>query len=883
MDLDYSVAFAEQYNINPQAYADVYVASLPFSVRITNCFHRANIITVAELLEKNPADLMLIKGFGHGCLVEIDEFLKDRTQLQSVKKEQSSTELIHQYGHRIVQGDFSFLNEDELTQKEQTSIREIREIYDILGADLVSACMTDPLRIHNTIFMLQKFCVGVERLSEINTLMSRIPAYRRQNLARGYIKAFTQDENMREVLSSQYDPTSAFLGCLIGNGLDDDIVFTRVKEFLTWCTFDLSKDVSTSIAPVTEKGKLQTVIEMRARGFTLQKCGDRLNITRERVRQLESKALHLFAKTQSRINLIAKISAEKNGNTIITPADLERYSGAKSADLLFLLRNYKGGAYTYDDQLNIFILGDDSLHDRVYSFVENMPEMFSSKKVPEYLEIATKENNLPASMVEMAIAEAYNLTGEVYHRNRLTLASIYTTILQEYYPSGIKAYDPAEISQFRRLVVKNYGNVKMPENSRALTAGIARICILCGRGMYKIKQKQYIPKNLTKRIYDYIANSDDSIFLMNTLFSVFETDLREFGVDNKYYLQGILHELYGDELIFTRDYVSKDGGETSIYANVVAFIEEALYPVSKAQIREKFPGITDIVISFSASSPSILNYYGEYLHTSKIHISLEEELYLDKVIQRVCGDGMAHHIKDFYEIINREKPEVLTRNFALYPFSAFSVLEYLFRDGYQFSRPYIAMKGVEIGRSAERLHDLLYGMDEFTFDDISDFAKDNHLGIQSQLEYVNSCNDKFLIINSTTVKSIEQIGVNAEIASVVEMAVAEEVMGTTVISQLTCWEAFPAINVPWTEWLVYSVLNKWSTLLTVAPSSNQFRLSVPLVAPYGKMDTASHSVAYKDMGLVCSASYTGVDDLDNIDDILVEMLGDELLEDDIWD
>lgn len=95
--------------------------------------------------------------------------------------------------------------------------------------------------------------------------------------------------------------------------------------------------------------------------------------------------------------------------------------------------------------------------------------------------------------------------------------------------------------------------------------------------MYKLKQKQYIPKNLAKRIYDYIVCGNDRIYLMNTLFSVFETDLRKSGVDNKYFLQGILHELYGDELIFTRDYVSTDEGETSIYASVVAFIEESRY------------------------------------------------------------------------------------------------------------------------------------------------------------------------------------------------------------------------------------------------------------------------------------------------------------------
>ena len=77
------------------------------------------------------------------------------------------------------------------------------------------------------------------------------------------------------------------------------------------------------------------------------------------------------------------------------------------------------------------------------------------------------------------------------------------------------------------------------------------------------------------------------------------------------------------------------------------------------------------------------------------------------VINALTSDGEAHHGREIYEIISHQKPEILTRNAAMYPFSAFSVVEFLFRDKFQFSRPYVAKNGVEIGRPAERLHDLI--------------------------------------------------------------------------------------------------------------------------------------------------------------------------------
>lgn len=885
MKLVHSITFSDQYNINPQKYTNVHITLLPVSARIINRFQDNHIHTLAELLGKTPDDLKRIKGFGKGCFVEIDDFfssLQDDLPSQVTKEICLPRNLAHRYRHSILHGNFSFIN-DKLTDEELEAFGEIREAYETLGADLVNECVVNPVGVQNIVLMLQTFCLNTERLSEIDFLMKAIPTYRRQNLALGYINAYTQDESKRKLLASQYASNNATLEQLIGNKLEDKLTFIHVKNFLKWCTFDLSEDISTLINAVTEQTKLKAIVEMRARKFTLAQCGDKLGLTRERIRQLEAKALRIFASHQKSIRLIPKISAEKNGNLIITAADIERYCGECSTELIFLLRNYKNSTYIYDGLLDIFIIGDNVLHDQVSSFVETLPEVFSIKKIPKYLEIAKTKNYLPIEMVEIAISESYKLTGEVYHRSRLSLATIYTAILQEYYPNGIKVYDPIEISRFRSLVIDNYGDVKMPENDRALAARITGICILCGKGTYKLKQKQYIPKSLAKKIYDYITNSDEDIFLMSTLFHIFEVDLCEAGIDNKYYLQGILHELYGDKLIFTRDYVSKDGRETSIYSSVVDYIQQSCYPVSKKQIQEKFPGISDIVISFSISNPNVLNYFGEYLHASKLSITPEEEHYLDKVIQRVCGDGSAHHVKDFYEIIDAEKPEILRRNAAMYPFSAFSILEYLFRNNYQFSRPYIALQGVEIGRPAERLHDLLYDMDEFTFDDISDFTKENHFVIQSQLDYVNSCNDKYLIVNETTVKSIDKIGVTEAIAYEVEKAVLCEVSDTIPISQLTCWKAFPPINTPWTEWLVYSVLNKWSTRLTVAPSFNQFRLSIPLVAPIGKLDVTPFADAYKEAEQTKTAHYTVADNLDNIDDILVDMIGKNILEDDIWD
>jgi len=887
MELDFSVSFAEQYGVNSTEYAGVDASTMSFPVRITNRLKSNGIFSVEDLLNCTPQRLMDIRGMGKLCIEQIESFVREIAGGSAAIPENARP--LEQKSHlkdkkdAILNGDFSFI--EELTDPALHMQAEMyRDGYELLGPDLARSCISEPEKVVPIISAFARFCEDNARSLEVHNLLYALPYYRLDNAAVGYINAYTQDEDIRSKLMAAFVSENASLQMINDSMLSDNETYFMLKKFLAWCCFDIHHDIEKTCNALFKNPRTKIAISMRARNNTLEKAGNKLSVTRERVRQIEAKAFRIFTAHQNRLHLIAKISADKNGDSFITPADIEKYSEEYGTELLYLMKNCNTSSFTYDSQLDAFIVGDDSLHSRVFAFIENLPDFFNVEKLPSILEEASEESDLPEQLVRKGISESYKLTGDVYHRSRLSLANIYSEVLRKYYPSGIQAYDPEEIARFRNHIHEDYGEVKVPPNNRALTARIAGICILCGRGMYKLKQKEYIPKALSQKIYKYIQDSDDSIFLMNTLFSVFEEDLRRAGVDNKYYLQGILHEIFGDKLFFSRDYVSKDGESTSIYSLVVDFIRGSKIPVTKAQIQEKFPGISDIVVNFSVADANVLNYFGEYFHASRLNISTEDERYLTGVIDKVLGDGVSHHIKDVYEIISMQKPEIFTRNFALYPFCAFSIIEYLFREQYQFSRPYIAPLGSEIGRAAERLHDYLYSQDEFLFSDISEFCKENHYMIQSQLEYVNSCNDQFLIYEGEKVLSIARVGVNEEIANEVESAIAECISATTPIRELTCWSSFPKIKVPWTEWLIYSVLTKWGSKVDVAASNNQFRLAIPLVAPAGLMDTTAFVDAFKSVSQPqISEVVVQVDDLDNIDEILSNMLGDELLEDSLWD
>lgn len=877
---DETMSFADKYNIETEKYTSVSVTSLPFSVYVINGFRKKGILTVADLLNSTPSILNKIRGFGKNRIDKVEAFcakLNDDDSIATAVKDKNRSEpamVFIKYRNEIAAGDFSLFESCVLSEAEKTLLQKYKEAYEVLGDKLAFDCISSAGKIIPVIRMFADYNNRMKRHIEIWSLANSLPKSRTLNKAIGYINAFTLDDNERFLLKKMCVSEESSILSLAGTDkVDETVAYLLLKRFLKWCSFDLKKETEELFATLYSNERIRTVVQMRARKQTLEQIGAALNITRERVRQIETKAKRLFARLHGRIRIITKIAAERNGDSILTPAEIAEYCGTNTTELIYFLQSYKSANYTYDRQLDVFVVGDDSISGRVQNYLESLPDLIKVSQLESLLNDAAEEVDIPTEILKKAFLETYRITGEVYHRYSLSLATIYTRVLETHYPTGFRAYDAEEIQRFREIIFNEYGDVGLPPNDRALTARVTSICILCGRGIYRLKKKDYLPKALANKICEYIETNENSIFLTNTIFSVFEDELTAVGIDNKYFLQGVLHELFGDKFVFRRDYISKDVDVTSVYSAVVEFIKKSNFPVSKTQIQGAFPGITEIVINLSVGDPNVLNYFGEYLHASKLNILVSEKAYLFNVVEKLVCDGEAHHGKELYAIISSEKSEILTRNAAMSPFSAFSIIEYLFRGKFQFSRPYIARNGIEIGRPAERLYDLIYSNDEVTVSEISEFARDNHFHIQSLLDYVNGCNDEFFLINNDLMVRIARTGIDDGIATQIDNIIADAISETTPIKNLSVWSELPRINIPWTEWLIYSVITKWGKRTMAATSSNQFRLSVPLVAPVGKYDPT----AFRDIDRGETTVSFVADDLSDIDSLLEEMMDDDFL------
>lgn len=871
-----NITFCEKYNLIPNEYQAVPVFTLPFSVRLINSFMKNSITTLEDLLKTTPSFLMNLNGFGKKCLDEVYSFFasfSDKCTPNIQDEHIPSYSVFINNRDELALGNFCFFEDMDLSEDKVKMLKKYKEAYDVLGEKLAFDCVISPQNVLPIIEMFKSYQNYIKQHIEIVKLANSLPNTRRNNKALVYINAFTINENERSILKSLCESEEATLLMMAktDNKINDPSTYALLKKFYKWCAFDLEKEINGFFDNLFSKENMRIAIQLRAKKETLEQIGETLGVTRERVRQIEFKAKRKFSYFCDQMRIIPKIFAEQNGNVILTPDKINTYFKKHSSVLLFLLRTYESANYTYDRHFDVFVFGNTSVTNIVQSRIDTLPEIIKENQLEMVLCNGVKGTDIPIEVLKKAFLEDYQHTGKVYYRYRLSISTILEMVIDSYYPKGIKVYDIDEISRFRKIVSNEYGDIGLPSNDRALSNRIIRICVLCGRGLYRLKNEKYLPVQLANEICEYIENSENTIFLTNTLFSTFEKKLLDVGIDNKYFLQGVLHDMFPDKFVFRRDYISKDVEITSVYSSVVNYIKHSNFPVSKAEIQNAFPGITDIVITLSVNDPNVINYFGEYLHASKLNIYDYEKSYLFKVINELTNDSKAHHIQEIYDIVVRQRPEILTRNAAMNPFSTFSVAEYLFRDKFHFSRPYIAKHGVEIGRPAERLHDLIYSEDEFNISEISEFSKENHFQINSLLEYINECNDEFLLINDETMMKIDRIGIDKDIAYQVENIIAESINETTPIRDLTIFARLPQIKVPWTDWLIYSMIFKWGTKVVVGTSSNQFRLSIPLIAPVDNFDPS----LFKDIDKSDTSTSHIVDDLNNIDSLLEDIIEDE--------
>ena len=209
---------------------------------------------------------------------------------------------------------------------------------------------------------------------------------------------------------------------------------------------------------------------------------------------------------------------------------------------------------------------------------------------------------------------------------------------------------------------------------------------------------------------------------------------------------------------------------------------------------------------------------------------------------------------------------MLNRLGIFYQYSLFSLLQYLSKEQYEFSRPYIAEKGTNINKPIELLKEYVSANEVFEITELLGLAKEYHYFVYDTLKFLNGWNDTHLLIGKEEMATIECIGITEDIANEVEQQILKEIDDSALITNLKCIYNLPAICVTWNEWLIYSVINKWGRELEANTTSNQFRSSSPVVSRIGRFNRKDYGDP--DSGEMVQA--IDLNDIEAVEDYIME-------------
>lgn len=329
-----------------------------------------------------------------------------------------------------------------------------------------------------------------------------------------------------------------------------------------------------------------------------------------------------------------------------------------------------------------------------------------------------------------------------------------------------------------------------------------------------------------------------------------------------------------------------------LLADLLFYIRERNTPVPFAQLRRDLPKITWQMISIAQKSPGIVSYTDSLFSAEKLSQILSEEqkktLY-DAVSNQFQYD-VRQRVFNIYVHVSSRFPKLMLNLFIDNGYDFYNVLKALFPHQFTYSTPYIGLPGVVFPKRSETLSKYVLSRFKTSVSDLKDFMAASDYQERFTLKIFATLHDVLLSDHDNLIPS-SRISLSEENLVTFINLIHEELetrlddSEAVAIRDLQCAPLFPSCGLPWTDWLIYSVLLRYTQRekgkqlpVYVHTTSQAFSKAIPLVSLFPSLlKQTRQEIAARFAGQDQKTVQMQVDDLSNLD---------ELIEDEIdydWD
>ena len=816
-------------------YMDTPLVKLGLSIRVYHSILKAGFDTVGKVLMASENCLLEIKQLGKNSLQEVKlasiKFVKDfiddnpnwqyeyqnlsSEMLQFAKNTISNTHLkisieFRTYLESLLSDNSQPGYCSDFSTVEEKYLKRVDQAIEVIGIELCKSAYDNPSGIKTVIQSLQSFVGFQETVQTLQKLYLAIPESRRTKQLLAYIILF----NRLQLLQND-DLIKIFSECHTINEIEDNIPFIaeqgnqhQVIKLLKWLSFDIGDYLKPILAETLGEGRKAQILTHRATGVTLEAVSEAFNLTRERIRQIESKAFQVFTNNQDSYPILHIISAELDGETIITSDEI-RTIIPDSEMLLYLLRRNPDKQFKYDKYNDCFYLRSTLDLNLVYDFVSDLPKFINESERELLLNQISQSNNIPIKYLLLSFKNLYQQKGTIWYVGKMSRASMYSFVIEKYFPNGLRLYDHDDVSRLRKYIIEVFGDIGGSESDRALWGTIQRICILYDRGIYIHPSRVSIPDDLLHRIEEYFIQSGRTSMIFHELYDKFADELLiRANITNRFSLQGVLKVKFGEKYIFYRDGISTIEGY-KITQEIETYIRNHS-PVSKETVLATFSGITDAMFSQNVMRiPSvILTENSTFIHSDTLN--LIDDDYAIREIIRTYTDNCPVTASKFLEILYSTHSDFLIRNNIYSPNTLFGVLQFMFGDEFSFSRPYISLLTTNNTSKRDIMLALLEGQERVNIADLLSLCEEHHLSFQSPTLMIRAIHDEYLRIDQDTLVSMANIHfTNEELNNIKELLINDiRLKGYLLFKSIDNYYFYPDLGFPWTVFLLRSIIEK---------------------------------------------------------------------------
>ena len=705
-------------------------------------------------------------------------------------------------------------------ENEMEFCRKLQEAKEILGKDnciVFSKNIKFTVNTYNILRLLTKTIDEEKRYKEVLIkLFDKITDNIRNAKLHYLIDAYTSNEDGNKILKNIFIEYKCIFVREINkltNAPLKTYEYSIVIDFLQWLSNIKEEKLFNKFVAIFKNERDKNIFKARATGNTLEEAGRQYGITRERIRQLEKKIMRSFIYYIQRDKHYYILLALSESENIISDDLIKKVYSDYSECFKYALRKGNIKNIKFKEELQSFVFDDTEWQGLVELYINDLPQIIECKQIDNVLKPIFCGTGFPIEYkaIKKIVLSKYLIIGNAYSKTKIGVGSLYLEVIKKYYPNGIKLFGKVETKRFKIFAENMFGEVEWPNTDRAISARIADGTVLCGRGRYILPNCIKIDDSLLIEIHDYIKNSERNVFLFHELFERFKEKLLDHSnINNRFFLQGVLKYKYSDEFVFNRDTVSKKIQKSqSIGDEIVNFIQLKKFIATKNEIKREFLGITDIIISLHTTGNKNILLWGveKYIHNSKLILDGNTIGRLSDKLAIYTDQGPVSSHKLFGDLYNAENKLFLDNHIENH-IALFSLLEYLFKEEYEFSRPYIASKNSTAITSESIIQEFVSSFDELSITELKNFIDSNHIKITNFSALIDRLGDKFIRADLDFLIARDKLNLSDNMVNRIEetLLAIMGIKGYISVRLLDDFLFFPSIEVKWTPFLLVSVV-----------------------------------------------------------------------------